>query len=61
MKISMEDCALWMMISIVVLAILDELEYPIRDTLQTGKTLNTAKAKDAKDKYQVTKIWCLRD
>ena len=42
-----------MMISIAVLAILEELEYPMRDTLQTGKTLNTAKA--AKDKYQVTK------
>lgn len=36
------------MISTVVLAILEELEYPVRDTLQTGKTLTIAKAKDAK-------------
>lgn len=44
-----------MIILIAVLAKLEELEYPVRGTLEIGKTLNIEKAKDAKDKYQVTK------
>ena len=44
-----------MIILIAVLAKLEELEYPVRGTLEIGKTLNIEKAKDAKDKYQVPK------
>ena len=50
-----------MIILIAVLAKLEELEYPVRGTLEIGKMLNIEKAKDAKDKYQVTKTWCLID
>lgn len=49
MKTSREDCDLWMMILIVVLATLEELEYPVRDVLQTHKTQNAEWAKDAED------------
>ena len=49
MKISREDCDLWMMILIVALATWEELEYPVRDVLQTYKTQNAEWTKDAED------------